>query len=128
MIIPLIIANSLHVSLMVINEDTNGYIRSDAILPSSTPSGEIIVLRRSDHYNGILHIARPEPKRSSYSRESLLSLRECATKITRSVRKCLFRLNIWKPQSSTSELRVSSPPVDMELPIQTDVACYLSRT
>ena len=61
--------------------------------------GHITLHRRQDHYNGLVRVVenRLTKPRLLYDSDTLKSLQPIITRISRSARKSLFLLDIWKP-------------------------------
>ena len=99
-IVPSIISNALCVRVDIVNEGTAGDYDVLSLLPVTGPSvGHITLHRRQDHYNGLVRVVenRLTKPRLQYDSDTLKSLQPIITRISRSVRKSLFRLDIWKP-------------------------------
>ena len=101
-LIPRVIANSLFVSVHILDE-IGGEISSKEIEPTVFAQNTLVVHRNGDHYNGVRPITpRSIPnfsvdRKFSYSRKQLLSINY---HVPRTIRKRLFELYIWRPKES----------------------------
>ena len=95
-IFPHILANAFKLDLCILDEKSDGicdiiHVTSKYEPVSATP----LYLHRvgDSHYNGVTEVKSIQP-RLTYSRDDLLKFNQPGN-ITRNVRKCLFRNNIW---------------------------------
>jgi exonuclease III len=97
-LVPCIIANALSIKLNILDEDQTGYVNTVVITPHDQSKASLVLHRRSQHYNGITLFAAVRTDRNiglCYSSVEIKSLRPNATKITRPVRKVLFKHGLW---------------------------------
>ena len=105
--VPLIISNALHIDIDIVNEGMSGDYDVINVSPFTSQSiGKIAVHRRHDHFNGLVPADQrlaPKPK-LQYSGDLLRSLQPANSKVHRTVRKTLFKLSIWKPQTPQQQM------------------------
>ena len=116
-LVPAVISNALSVSISIIDISEDLVLSYLSLTPhNTTPLTKIVIHRQNDHYSGLspkTHHATKEPSEChgikptthhssslSYSRDKLLELKQCSTKIHRNVRKTLFKHRLWRPKNS----------------------------
>ena len=123
-IVPLILANTLGISLVIIDETLNNCFNVLEIKPRSTPKHNIFLHRKQDHYNGIKTTLSPllsdHPSThqdstttasnvKSHIRYTSDELRKLSGHyhINRQVRKKLFHHHLWKPKTTRREYDIN---------------------
>ena len=116
---PRIISNVLKVTLQIIDENTKNLCKLINVHPDSADQhGILIVHRFGDHYNGTTSrstvtssiISPPHVKepRRKYTAEQLKNFAVYPPHISRNIRKCLIKHQIWRPTGSTRKVHNSN--------------------
>ena len=111
-IFPYILANAYQTNICILDESPNKNCNVTVVPPRDGSTLFSLYLHRinDNHYNGLelsqLYQEYEPSTRYTYSRDDLLGLRS-GTPVKRSVRKRLFRWNIWKPSGDyTKNVRI----------------------
>ena len=127
-IVPNIISNTLSINLNI-NDTVNGSSQTTVITPDNVTTNYTIYIHRVDeHYSTlqpVLTTGDPTNHHSntsqngysrpiSYSRSTLLALRQHTPQINRTVRKKLFKFNLWKPSITDTPPSHRQQPWPME--------------
>ena len=110
-LVPIICANALDVNIKILNIINYQETQVLDVIPRKSTQQTVVIQRVNDHYNAVT----PRPyqhdppssaaanPRISYTSDFMRSLSACEPKLSRSVRKRLFKFRIWRPSENVSK-------------------------